>query len=133
MPWYESRLFKVSFLLDVRRNTRQAVGKLPASRMSANPVPNSSTGTGADAMIVPPPHADSNDVSVTNSKVESMLNHRRLKETMRAPAFTEQEFNTLSSVGAYIRAARDGLAGVAHLFSKDMQVRVCVNLIDICQ
>ena len=52
---------------------------------------------------------------------------------MHAPVFTEQEFIALSSVDAYIRAARDGLAGVAHLFSKDMQVMVCVNLIDICQ
>ena len=61
-----------------------------------------------------------------------MMNHRRLKEAMRAPVFTEQEFTALSSVDAYIRVARDGLAGVAHLFSKDMQVIICVILIDIC-
>ena len=60
-----------------------------------------------------------------------MINHRQLKEIMRAPAFTDQEFTALSSVDAYIRAARDGLAGVAYLFSKDMQVIVCANLIDI--
>nr|XP_040249793.1 atherin-like [Aegilops tauschii subsp. strangulata] len=41
---------------------------------------------------------------------------------MCAPVFTEQEFTALSTVDAYIRATRDGLAGVAHLFSKDMQV-----------
>ena len=45
-----------------------------------------------------------------------MVNHSRLKETMRAPVFTEQEFTGLGTVDAYIRAARDGLAGVAHLF-----------------
>ena len=44
---------------------------------------------------------------------------------MRAPVFTEQEFTALNSVDAYIRAARDGLAGVTQLFSKDMQVIVC--------
>ena len=79
-----------------------------------------------------PPHEDLNDVCVTNSEVESVMNHRRLKEAMRAPDFTEQEFTALSSVDAYIRAAQDGLAGVTQLFSKDMQVIVCANLIDIC-
>ena len=81
----------------------------------------------------PPPQEDSDDVSIMNSEVESVMNHRRLKEAMRAPVFSEQEFTALSSVGAYIRAARDGLAGVTQLFSKDMQVIVCANLIDICQ
>jgi hypothetical protein len=70
------------------------------------------------------PHEDSDDVSVTNSEVESVMNHRRLKEAMRAPAFSEQEFTALSTVDAYIRAARDGLAGVTQLFSKDIQVSV---------
>ena len=70
------------------------------------------------------PHEDSDDASVMNSKVESIMNHHRLKEAMRAPAFSEQEFTALSSVDAYIRAARDGLAGVTQLFSKDIQVKV---------
>ena len=71
-------------------------------------------------MPVPPPQEDSDDVSVTNSKVKSMMNHRRLKEAMRAPAFSEQEFAALSLVDAYIRAPRDGLARVIQLFSKDI-------------
>ena len=70
--------------------------------MSANPVPDSPTRTRADAMPVPPPHEDSNDVSVTYLEVESVMNHRRLKEAMHAPAFSEQEFTALSSVDAYI-------------------------------
>ena len=56
-----------------------------------------------------PPHEDPDEVSVTNSEVESVMNHRRLKETLRAPAFSEQEFTALSTVDAYIRAAWDGL------------------------
>jgi hypothetical protein len=72
----------------------------------------------------PNPHEDSDDVSVMNSEVESVMNHRRLKEAMRAPAFFEQEFTALSTVDAYIRATRDGLAGVTQLFSKDIQVSV---------
>ena len=84
-------------------------------------------------MTVSPPHEDSHDVSVMNSEVESVMNHRRLKEAMRAPAFSEQEFTTLSSVDAYIRATRDGLAGVTQLFSKDIQVKVRAILIVVCQ
>ena len=69
-------------------------------------------------------------MSVTNSEVESAMNHRHLKEALRAPALTEPEFNALSTVGAYIRAAQDGLTGVARLFSKDMQVLIFTNLVD---
>ena len=109
------------------------MAKCPASRMSANPAPDSSTRTRVYAVPDPPPHEDSDDISVTNSEVESAMNHQRLKEAMRAPVFTEQEFTALSSVDASIRAARNGLAGVTQLFSKDMQVIARLNLIDICQ
>ena len=84
-------------------------------------------------MPVSPPQEDSDDVSVTNSKVESVMNHRRLKEAMRAPAFFEQEFAALSMVDAYFRAARDILAGVIQLFSKDIQVKFDAICIVICQ
>ena len=63
-------------------------------------------------------------MSVMNSEVESVMNHRRLKEAMHAPAFSEQEYTALSSVDPYIRAARDELAGVIELFSKDILVKV---------
>ena len=53
-------------------------------------------------MPVPPHQEDSDDVSVTNSEVESMMNHRRLKEAMWAPALSEQEFTALSSVDEYL-------------------------------
>ena len=88
--------------------------------MSTNPVPDSSARTQADATPVSPPQEDSDDVSVMNSEVESVMNHRRLKEAMRAPALSEQEFTTLSSTDAYIQAARDGLAVVIQLFSKNI-------------
>ena len=79
------------------------------------------------------PQEDSYDVSVMNSEVESVMNHHRLKEAMRSLAFSEQEFTAISSVDAYIRAAREGLAGVTRLFSKDIQVKVYAILIVICQ
>ena len=61
-------------------------------------------------------------MSVTNSEVEIVMNHRHLKEALRTPALIEQEFTVLSTMGAYIRAALDGLTGVARLFSKDIHV-----------
>ena len=70
---------------------------------------------------------DSDNVLVTNSEVETMMNHRRRKEAMCNPSFTKEAFNALSSADAYIRAARDGLAGATHQLSKDMQVRSCVS------
>ena len=73
-----------------------------------------------EAMPTNPPHEDSDDVSITNSEVESAMNHRRLQETLCTLAFTKQEFTSLSTVDAYIRAARDGLTRVSYLFSKDM-------------
>jgi hypothetical protein len=66
---------------------------------------------------------DSDDVSVTNSEVESAMNHRRQKTAMRDPNFTKEAFNAFRSADAYIRAARDGLARATHQLSKDMQVR----------
>ena len=81
---------------------RQTVAKRPSGRMSANPAPDSSTRTRVDAVPDPPPHEDSDDVSITNSEVETVMNHRRLKEAMRALAFSEQEFTALSSLDAYI-------------------------------
>ena len=85
---------------------------------------DSSTRTRANATPVLPPQEDLDDVTVTKSKVESVMNHRRLQEGMRAPAFSGEEFAALSSVDAYFRAARDGFARVIQLFSKDIQVNV---------
>ena len=107
-------------------------GKIPASRAAANPVPEILIGTGApaDAAQTRSSHGEPDEMSVTNSEVESAMNHRHLKEALHAPALKEPEFNTLSTIGAYIRAVRDGLIGVARLFSKDMQVKIFKNLMD---
>ena len=68
----------------------------------------------------------SDNVSITNSEVGSVMNHRRRKEAMRDPSFTEEAFNAFSSADAYIQAARDGLTGATHQLSKDMRVRTFV-------
>ena len=41
---------------------------------------------------------------------------------MRDPNFTEEAFNAFISADAYIRAARDGLAGATYQLSKGMRV-----------
>jgi hypothetical protein len=56
-----------------------------------------------------PSAEDSDDVSVTNSEVESAMNHRRRRAALRDPGFTKEAFNAFNSADAYIRAARDGL------------------------
>ena len=70
--------------------------------MSGNPAPDSSTRTRADTVPAPPLQEDSDDISVMNSEVECVMNHRRLKEAMRALVFSNQEFTALNSMDAYI-------------------------------
>ena len=65
---------------------------------------------------------DSGDVSVTNSEVESAMNHRRRKEALHHQVFSDQEFNALSSVDAYIGAARAGLGEAMKLISSSLEV-----------
>ena len=66
---------------------------------------------------------DSGDaVSVTNSEVESAMNHRRRQEALRHQVFSGQEFNALCSVDAYIRAARAGLGEAMKLISSSLEV-----------
>ena len=65
---------------------------------------------------------DTEDVSVTNSEVESVMNHRRCKASLRQTTLSNQEFNALSSVDAYLGAARTGLEGAVRLMSTNMQV-----------
>ena len=60
--------------------------------------------TGADAGVMPdcPPAEHSDDVSVTNSEVESAMNHGHGRAVLRDPGFSEESFNAFSSANAYI-------------------------------
>ena len=82
----------------------------------ANPAPDPATRTGGDAGAMPDCHLpeDSDNVSVTNSEVESVMNHQRRRAAMHDPNFIGEAFNAFSSADACIRAARDGLAGATH-------------------
>ena len=64
----------------------------------------------------------SEDMSVTNSEVESAMNHRRCRAVLRDPKFSDEAFNAFSSGDAYIRATRDGLRKATRLYLTDVQV-----------
>ena len=108
-----------------RKSIRRTISGYLAGRASTNLAPDPAIRTRVDTGKMPDCRLqeDSNNVSVTNSEVESAMNHRQRKEAMRDPSFTEEAFNALSSADAYIRAARDGLAGATHQLSKDMRVK----------
>ena len=80
-----------------------------------------------------PPAEDSDDVSVTNSEVETAMNHRRRRAILQDPGFSEESFNTFSSADAYIRTARDGINRATKQHLKDVQVNsLCLTMITIC-
>ena len=108
-----------------RKSIHRTVSGDLAGHASTNPAPDPAIRTRVDTGTMPDCHLqeDSDNVSVTNSEVESAMNHRRRKEAMRDPSFTEEAFNALSFANAYIRAARDGLTRATHQLSKDMRVR----------
>ena len=98
--------------------------------------PVSAEGTGADMGVTPdcPSAEGSKNMSVTNSEVESAMNHRRRRAILRDPRFSEEVFNAFSSAVAYIRAARDGLNRATKQHLKDVQVSLlCLSMITVCQ
>ena len=64
----------------------------------------------------------SENMSVTNSEVESAMNHRRCRAVLRDPKFSEEAFDAFSSGDAYIRAARDGLRRATKQYLADVEV-----------
>ena len=94
-------------------------GHTPHSR---DPDPAVKTKAGMGVTPDCPPAEDSDDVSVSNSDVESAMNHRRRRAVLRDPNFSEEAFNAFSSADAYIRAARDGLNRATNQHLKDVQV-----------
>uniref|UniRef100_A0A8R7THU1 Uncharacterized protein n=1 Tax=Triticum urartu TaxID=4572 RepID=A0A8R7THU1_TRIUA len=90
MPRHESGLLRVSPFLFLGGVRGKRWEKRPISQMPTNSVPNSPVRTQANVVLVSTPQEDLDDVSVTNSEVESVMNRHRLKEAMRAPALSEQ-------------------------------------------
>ena len=108
----------------------------PAGRASTSQAPEPALRTVADTGVAPncPSMEDSDDMSVTNSEVESTMNHRRRKAALRDLNFSKEAFDAFGTADAYIRAARDGLVRATDQHLKDMRVSLyCTNLIVIYQ
>ena len=60
--------------------------------------------TGADMGVMPdyPSAEGSENMSVTNSEVESAMNHRRLRAILRDPRCSKEAFDAFRSADAYI-------------------------------
>jgi hypothetical protein len=96
----------------------------PAGHAPNNQTPELAIKTRAGMGVTPdcPSAEDSDDVYVTNSEVESAMNHRRRRAAFCDPSFTKEAFNAFSSADAYTRAARDGLTRATDQHLKDMWV-----------
>ena len=115
---------------------RRTISGGSSGRTSHSQDSNPAVKTGADAGATPdcPPAEDSDDVSVTNSEVESAMNHRHHRAILQDPSISEESFNAFSSADAYIRAARDGINRATKQHLKDVQVNLfCLTMITICQ
>ena len=69
----------------------------------------------------------SENMSVTNSEVESSMNHWRCRAILRDPEFSEEAFNAFSSADAYIRAAQNGLSRATKQHLTDVRVRFILS------
>ena len=106
-------------------------GRTPSAR-DLDPV--GETGADMGTMSDCPSAEGSENMSVTNSEVESSMNHRRCRAILRDPEFSEEAFNGFSSADAYIRAAQNGLSRATKQHLTDVQVSfLCPNRIAICQ
>jgi len=76
----------------------------PADRASTSQVPDPALKARADMRVMSdfPSVEDSANVSITNSEVESTMNHWCRWAILRNPGFTKEAFNAFSSADAYI-------------------------------
>jgi len=107
----------------------------PASYTPNSRDPDPGEETGANMGVTPDcPSAEGwENMSVTNSEVESAMNHRCQRAILRGPHFSEDAFNAFRAADAYIRAARDGLSRATKQHLKDVQVSLlCLSMITVC-
>ena len=95
------------------------VGGVPKNR-DLDPIEE--TGAGAGTALGCPSAVGSENMSITNSEVESAMNHRRCWAVLRDSKFSKEAFNAFSLGDAYIRAARDGLRRATKQYLTDVQV-----------
>jgi hypothetical protein len=91
-----------------------------------------------DTAPVPPPKVTPKDpqpetsgaYSATNSEVESAMNHRWRKTSLRHPVFSSQEFSALNIANAYLGAARVGFEDAVGMLSSSLQVILLIRRFD---
>ena len=104
----------------------------PGSNTPSSQDPAPAERTGADMGVTTdcPSAEGSENMSVTNSEVESAMNHRRRRAVLQDPGFLEESFNAFNSADAYILAARDGINRATKHILKDVQVNLfCLTMI----
>ena len=76
----------------------------PAGRASTSQVSDPAQRTGADTGVALncPFTEDLDDMRVTNSEVESAMNHRRRRAILRNLGFSKEEFDAFNSADVYI-------------------------------
>ena len=72
---------------------------------SSNHGPSAQHGDHAGHAAASASPEDLDEVSITNSEVESVMNHHRWRESLRPTAITHQEFSAFNSVDAYLAVA----------------------------
>ena len=122
-------------LSDTRKKVHRTMSEGPAGHTpSARDLdPVGETGAYVGTMPDCPLAEGSENMSVTNSEVESAMNHRRCKAILRYLEFSEEAFNAFSLADAYIRAARNGLIRATKQHLTDVRVSfLCPNRMAIC-
>ena len=108
-----------------RKNARWTIYGEVADHASTSRAPGPDTEAEANMRhtLDTPSTEDADNISATNSEVESAMNHRHRRAILRDPNFSEEAFNAFKSGDAYIRAAKGGLARATDHYVKDIRVR----------
>ena len=70
-----------------------------------------------------PPTEDTDRLSATHSKVESVVNHRHRQTVLRDACFSPEALDAFNSGDVHLRAAQNGLARAMEQYVKDIRVR----------
>ena len=99
------------------------------SNTPSNQDPAPAEGTGAHMGVTPDCllAEGSENMSVTNSEVESAMNLRCFRAILRAPRCSKEAFDAFSSADAYMRAAQDGLGKAIKQHLTDVRVRFILS------
>ena len=97
-----------------KKSARRTISTGQASRLG--PKAEANTGRAPDA----PPTEDADGLSATNSEVESAVNHRRRRAVLQDSCFSQEALDAFNTGDAYLRAAKNGLAGATKQYVKDI-------------